>query len=172
MDFLRNRQHWCVALTIALTIFGLLFALIGFIGCILPVIPGPPLSFLALIILSFARNWEPFSSTFLIIMAILTILVTILDYIIPASGAKKYGASKLAVCGSIIGMLIGVFFFPPLGIFIGGFTGALAGELLTTKEANKALRAGWGVFIGIMLSTGIKLTFCGIMLFFYIKEMF
>lgn len=159
-------------MTIVLTIFGLLFALVGFIGCILPIIPGPPLSFLALIILSFAKNWEPFSSTFLIIMAILTILVTILDYIVPASGAKKYGASKLAVWGSTIGMLIGIFFFPPLGIFIGGFIGALAGELLTTKKAKKALRAGWGVFIGIMLSTGIKLTFCGVMLFFYIKEMF
>ena len=157
---------------IVLIILGLLFAMVGLAGCILPVIPGPPFSFLALIILSWAKDWEPFSSTFLIIMAILTILVTILDYIIPASGAKKYGASKLAVWGSIIGMLIGVFFFPPLGIFIGGFIGALAGELLTTKKAKKALRAGWGVFIGIMLSTGIKLTFCGVMLFFYIKEMF
>jgi len=159
-------------LTIVLTILGLLFALIGFIGCIVPIIPGPPVSFFALIILSFAKNWEPFSSTFLIITGALTILVTILDYVIPAGGAKKYGASKLAVWGSIIGMLIGVFFFPPLGIFIGGLIGALTGELLTTKKAEKALRASLGVFIGIMLSTGIKLAFCGVMLFFYIKEMF
>ena len=159
-------------MTIVLTILGLLLALAGFMGCVLPIIPGPPLSFLALIILSFAKNWEPFSPTFLIVMAVVTILVIVLDYVVPASGAKKYGASKLAVWGSIIGMLIGVFFFPPLGIFIGGFIGALAGELLTTKKAKKALRAGWGVFIGIILSTGIKLAFCGIMLFFYIKEMF
>lgn len=155
-----------------LTIIGLLFALGGFIGCVLPVIPGPPIGFLSLIILSFAKNWEPFSPTFLIIMAVVMILVSILDYVIPATGAKKYGASKLAVWGSIIGMLIGAFFFPPLGIFIGCFTGALAGELLTTKKAKQALRAGWGVFVGIMLSTGIKLGFCGVVLFFYVKEMF
>jgi len=71
---------------IVLIILGLLFALIGLIGCILPVIPGPPLSFFALIILSYAKNWEPFSATFLIIMAGLTILATVLDYVVPAIG--------------------------------------------------------------------------------------
>jgi len=77
---------------IVLIILGLLFALIGLIGCILPVIPGPPLSFCALIILSYAKNWEPFSAIFLIIMAGLTILATVLDYVVPAIGAKRYGA--------------------------------------------------------------------------------
>ena len=82
---------------IVLIILGLLFALIGLIGCILPIIPGPPLSFFALIILSYAKNWEPFSTTFLIIMAGLTILATVLDYVVPAIGAKRYGASQLGV---------------------------------------------------------------------------
>ncbi|MBE9546285.1 MAG: DUF456 domain-containing protein, partial [Proteobacteria bacterium] len=95
-------------MTITLIIFGLLLALAGLIGCILPVIPGPSISFLSLIILSCAKNWEPFSSTFLIIMAGLTILVTILDYVVPAGGAKKYGASKRGVWGAMAGLLIGV----------------------------------------------------------------
>ncbi len=157
---------------IVLIILGLLFALIGLVGCILPVIPGPPLSFFALIILSYAKNWEPFSSTFLIIMAGLTIVVTILDYVVPASGAKKYGASKLGIWGSIIGMLFGLFFFPPWGMLIGAIGGALAGELAAGKEVKKALRAGWGVFVGNMVSIGLKLAFSGVILFFYIKEMF
>lgn len=157
---------------IVLIILGLLFALIGLVGCILPVIPGPPLSFFALIILSYAKNWEPFSSTFLIIMAGLTIVVTILDYVVPASGAKKYGASKLGIWGSIIGMLFGLFFFPPWGMLIGAIGGALAGELAAGKEVKKALRAGWGVFVGNMVSIGLKLAFSGVILFFYVKEMF
>ena len=157
---------------IVLIILGLLFALIGLVGCILPVIPGPPLSFFALIILSYAKNWEPFSSTFLIIMAGLTIVVTILDYVVPASGAKKYGASRLGVWGSIIGMLFGLFFFPPWGMLIGAIGGALAGELAAGKEGKKALRAGWGVFVGNMVSIGLKLAFSGVILFFYVKEMF
>jgi len=159
-------------LTIVLITLGLLLALVGLVGCILPVIPGPPLSFLALIILSFAKNWEPFSPTFLITMAGLTIVVSILDYVVPASGAKKYGASKLGMWGSIIGMSLGLFFFPPWGILMGGIVGALVGELVAGKEAGKAFRASWGIFVGYMVSTGLKLAFSGVLLFFYIKEMF
>ena len=144
----------------------------GLIGCILPVIPGPCISFLSLIILSYAKNWEPFTSTFLIIMAGFTILVTILDYVVPAGGAKKYGASKWGVVGAMTGMLIGIFMFPPWGMIMGAFMGAFAGELLARKEARKALRAGFGVFVGIMVGTGLKLAFSGTILFFYLKEMF
>lgn len=159
-------------MTTMLIILGLLIALIGLVGCIAPVIPGPLLSFLALLILSFAKNWEPFSPIFLIITAILTIVLTILDYVVPAGGAKKYGASKSGVWGSMIGMPLGFFFFPPWGILIGGIAGALVGELTAGKEGSKALRACWGIFVGYMLSTGLKLVFSGILLFFYIKEMF
>jgi len=159
-------------LTTVAIILGLLLALVGLAGCIIPVIPGPPLSFLALIILSFAKNWQPFSPTFLIIMACLTIVVTIVDYVVPAGGAKKYGASKFGVWGSVIGMPIGFFFFPPWGILIGGIVGALAGELLAGKEGRKVFRASWGIFVGYVVGTGLKLVFSGVLLFFYIKEMF
>ena len=157
---------------IFLIILGLLLALIALAGCILPFIPGPSLSFLALIILSYAKNWEPFSSTFLIIMAGLMVLVTILDYIVPAAGAKKYGASKLGMWGSIIGMLIGLFFFPPWGMIIGAIVGVLAVELITGKEGKDALVAGWGVFVGNLIVIGIKLAFSGVILFFYVRGMF
>lgn len=159
-------------MTTVIIILGLFIALLGLAGCIIPVIPGPPLSFLALILLSFAKNWEPFSSTFLIIMASLTIVVTILDYVVPAGWAKKYGASKSGVWGSMLGMPVGFFFFPPWGILIGGMVGALVGELIAGKEGSKALRAGWGIFVGYVLSTGLKLMFSGVLLFFYLKEMF
>jgi uncharacterized protein YqgC (DUF456 family) len=156
---------------IVLIILGLLFSLIGVIGCIAPIIPGPPLSFFALIILSYARNWEPFSTLFLIIMAGLTIVVTLLDYVVPAIGAKRYGASTLGVWGSIIGMLFGLFIFPPWGMLIGAIAGALAGELLSGKRGKKVVRAGWGVLVGNILCIGLKLAFSGAVLFFYIKEM-
>lgn len=104
-------------------------------------------------------------------MAVLTIAVFVLDYIIPAGGARKYGASKSGVWGSIIGMPLGFLFLPPWGILIGGIVGALAGELIAGKERVMALRAAWGVFVGYMASTGLKLVFSGILLFFYIKEM-
>ncbi|MCP4680931.1 MAG: DUF456 domain-containing protein [Desulfobacterales bacterium] len=159
-------------MTIILIIFGLLLALLGLVGCILPVIPGPALSFLALIVLSWAKHWEPFSLSLLIIMAALTIAVTFLDYVIPAMRAKRYGASKSAIWLSIIGMLLGILFFPPWGMIIGAFAGALLGELVGGKDKKQALKSGWGIFVGNMIGMGLKLAFCGIMLFLYIKEMF
>ena len=159
-------------MTVALIIFGLLFAVAGIIGCILPVIPGPVLSYLSLFIISYAKNWEVFSTTFLVTMGIFTILLTILDYAVPIFGAKKFGASKFGIWGSIIGMLVGFIFFPPFGIFIGTFFGALAGELLAGKDSKKALRAGWGSFIGNIAGIGVKLAFTGVVLFFYIKAIF
>ena len=116
-------------LTVVLIIVGFIMALAGLIGCIFHIIPGPPLSFLALIILSLAKNWEPFSQTFLIVAGVLTVIVTGLDYLFSAIGAKRHGASKLGLWGSVAGMLAGILFFPPWGMLLGAMAGALVGEL-------------------------------------------
>jgi len=159
-------------MTIALIIIGLIIALIGLLGSILPVIPGPPLSYAALIILSLAKQWEPFNIAFLIIMGALMLAVSLVDYVFPAIGAKRYGASKAGVWFSVIGMLVGIFFIPPWGMFIGALAGALIGELLMGKGGKMALRAGWGVFVGNMVSTGFKLAYSGVVIFFYVKALF
>ena len=159
-------------MTVSLIILGLLIALIGLVGSILPVIPGPPLSYAALIILSLAKQWEPFNITFLIVMGALMLAVSLVDYVFPAIGARRYGASKAGVWCSVIGMLVGIFFIPPWGMFIGAFAGAVIGELVFGKGERGALRAGWGVFIGTMVGTGFKLAFCGVCIFFYVKGMF
>ena len=152
-------------------VIGLILALAGMIGCILPIIPGPIFSFLALLLLSWIKNWQVFSQTFLIVMGSLTALLMIFDYIAPALGAKKFGASKRGLWGSAIGMIIGIFFIPPWGIIVGAFIGELVGELLTGKSGKKALRAGWGILIGNVLGVGLKLAFTTVVLFYYIKAM-
>ena len=159
-------------MTVLLSITGLLLALAGIVGCIVPFVPGPPLSYLSLLVLSWAHRWEPFSLRFLLIMGLVTVLLTVLDYVIPAGGAKKYGASKAGIWGSLFGMPLGLFFFPPWGILIGGIAGAFGGELIAGKEGKAALRASWGVFIGYVAGTALKLAFSTIVLFFYIKELF
>ncbi|MFB0564372.1 MAG: DUF456 domain-containing protein [Candidatus Aminicenantaceae bacterium] len=152
-----------------LIILGCICIVIGLIGCVVPGIAGPPFSFLALILLSFAKGWEPFSPEFLIGMAALTLVVTVLDYIVPAVGAKKLGASRYGFWGAIIGMIIGLIYAPPLGMIIGAFLGAIIGELLKGKSGFEALKAGWGVFIGIMVGMILKLIASGIMTFYFIK---
>jgi uncharacterized protein YqgC (DUF456 family) len=160
------------AFMIFLVGFGLLVAIAGFLGCLIPILPGPPLSFAALIILSLAKAWKPFSLTLILVMAGLTLLVTVLDYVVPVAGARKYGASKLGLWGSFLGLIIGLFAFPPFGMFIGGIAGAVVGELLAGRKGEEALRAGWGVFVGTIVTIGFKMSLSAVMLFFYVKEMF
>ena len=99
-------------------------------------------------------------------------VVQALDYLLPAVGAKKFGASKYGFWGAIIGMLLGIIFVPPLGIIIGAFLGAISGELIAGKEASKALKAGWGVFVGVMVGMLLKLILAGVMTFYFIKALF
>ena len=153
-------------------IFGVIFIIIGIIGCIIPGIAGPPFSFLALICLSIAKKWEPFSVRFLIVMGVLTVVVQVLDYLLPAVGAKKFGATRYGFWGAIIGMLFGIIFVPPFGIIIGAFFGALIGEVIAGKKAYEALKAGWGVFVGVMVGILLKLIASGIMTFYFIKALF
>jgi hypothetical protein len=154
------------------TIIGILLIILGIIGCVVPGLPGPPLSYLALISLSISKKWEVFSPEFLIAMAGLTILVTAIDFVIPAFGAKKFGASKFGFWGAVIGMIVGFFYFPPLGIIIGAFLGAFVGEVISGKQTYGAFKAGWGVFIGIITGTVLKLVVSGIMTFYFFKALF
>jgi uncharacterized protein YqgC (DUF456 family) len=158
-------------LTTALTILGLIAAIAGLAGSLLPVIPGPPLSFLALILVSWARDWEPFGAAFLLIMAFAMVAMGLLDYILPIGTAKRYGASKTGLWCSIGGLIAGFFLLPPWGMIPGTILGAFVGELIAGKRGKEALRAGWGVLIGNLIVIGLKLAYSGIILFFYIKTM-
>jgi uncharacterized protein YqgC (DUF456 family) len=157
---------------VVLIILGIISVLIGLIGCVIPGIAGPPFSFLALILLSIAKKWEPFGTKFLILMAVLTIVVTALDYIVPVAGAKKFGASRAGFWGAVVGLLIGLVWFPPFGMILGAFLGAIIGELAVGKKGHEALRAGWGVFIGVIFGMVLKLVLSGIMTFYFIKALF
>ncbi|NOZ60260.1 MAG: DUF456 domain-containing protein [Calditrichaeota bacterium] len=146
--------------------------IVGLIGCVVPGMPGPPLSFIGLLILAIAQHFTPpLTSQLVLIMAVLMVVVTILDYIIPVAGAKKYGASKWGIWGSILGMILGLLFFPPLGIIIGAFLGAVVVEMLIGKSGKEALRAGWGTFLGTLLGTILKLTVSFTMTYYYLKAL-
>jgi hypothetical protein len=158
--------------TLFLIITGLIIAIVAVVGSLLPVIPGPPLGFAALLILSFAKDWEPFSTEFLIIAGATALVLAVLDNVLPAEGARRYGASKSGIIGSIVGVFAGFMIMPPLGIVVGALVGAVAGELAANKSGHDALRAGWGVFIGFMVGTAIRVAYTLGVLFFYIKALF
>lgn len=159
---------------ITLAVLGAVLVLIGFFGSILPVLPGPPISWAGFLLLRWTTYVDDRGSGYenaLWILLFFVILVTILDYVVPIMGTKKYGGSKRGVWGATIGVVVGLF-FGPLGIIIGPFLGAYLGEISGGKKDREALRAAWGSFVGFMLGVGMKLMVCGTILFFYIRHLF
>ena len=154
---------------VLITIAGIL-VLTGIVGCIVPAIPGPPLSYAGIIILHFTR-WGGLTPKLLIWLGIVTIAVTIMDYILPIWATRKFGGSKRGVWGSIIGLVVGLF-FAPWGIIIGPFLGAFIGEMTSNNDTSKALRSAAGSFIGFLLGTGAKFAVCGVILYYFIIELF
>lgn len=153
---------------IFLVLIGIIFIFLGIIGCVLPVIPGPPLSYVGLVFLQITSG-SPFTTNFMILWALIALGVTALDYIVPIWGTKKYGGSKYGTWGSMIGLVLGLF-IPPIGIILGPFVGALVGELIYGRKANEALRSGYGALIGFLLGTGLKLITSGIITFYFFRE--
>ncbi len=145
------------------------FILFGLIGSIIPVIPGPSLSYVALLILHFTGT-TTFTTRFLIIWAVIVVVVTAIDYVVPAYGTKKLGGSRRGIWGSVIGLILGIIFFPPLGIIIGPLLGAFLGELSAGKDSNKAFLSAVGSFLGFLFGTILKLIISGFLAYFYIAS--
>ncbi len=150
---------------------GILLIISGLLGCIVPVLPGPPLSYVAILFLHMTERYQ-FSNSFLILWAIITVFVYGLDIVIPVWGTKKFGGSKRGVWGSIIGLVFGFFFFPPVGIIIGPFVGAVIGEFTSGKDSYAAFKSGFGSFIGFFTGTILKIIASGAMLWYFGKELF
>jgi uncharacterized protein YqgC (DUF456 family) len=140
---------------IALAIVGVIVLILGFIGCFLPVLPGPPLAYISLLLMQMGPE-KPFTTRFLLLVGAIVLLVTILDYMIPAWGTKKWGGSRYGMAGAIAGIFVGIFVLPPVGFFIFPLLGAIVGEILSGANTKKAFRSAFGTMIGLLLGTIIK----------------
>ena len=145
--------------------FGLM--IIGIIGSIVPVLPGPLSSWFGLFIFSNVTD-VVVSGKLILICLIIAIGIFILDYIIPIYTSKKFGASRYGVIGASIGIILGLF-FAPFGIFIGAIIGSVTGEMILNKNFKKSLKSAFGVFLGFIISGFTKSMITVIYLVLYIK---
>lgn len=156
---------------IALEIFCALLGVIGILGSVLPILPGPPVSYIGMLILYiWGINVEDtLTSSVMITWLIVSIVVVVLDYIVPSYFTKITGGSKAASRASMVGMVIGILFFPPVGMIVGAFVGALLGEMfINGKELKHSLKSALGSFLGFLFGTGLKLIASGVMLYYII----
>lgn len=159
---------------------GIILIILGFIFSILPVLPGQAISYFSLLMLQLTTN-SPFQEDFLVMMALIMIGVTALDYVVPIIGTKKFGGTKRGVTGSIIGLVIGLIVLPIsgivlgpfgiLGIILGPFIGAYIGESTAGRDSKTAMRAAFGSFIGFLAGTLMKITYTIVVAYFFFSNL-
>ena len=136
-------------------VIALLMILAGVAGVILPVLPGLPLVFFGMLLAAWAGGFERVGAASLVVLGVLTLLSVVVDFLSSAVGAKRAGASRMAVVGALVGSIVGIFFGIP-GLLAGPFVGALAGELLHARRLAQATRVGVATWIGLLLGTALK----------------
>lgn len=158
-------------------IIAVLCGIIGILGGILPALPGPPLTWVGLLLLYFWGGTngagEPMSLMILLVMLGVTIIVSIIDYIVPMYLTKATGGSKYAERGALIGLILGAFIIPPYGMIIVSFLGAFLMEIFYAKKnSGAAFKSAMGSFLGFLLGTGIKIIACCVMMYYIVVYMF
>ncbi|MDR0478164.1 MAG: DUF456 domain-containing protein [Desulfobulbaceae bacterium] len=149
----------------------------GLAGTLFPALPGMPLMFTGMLLAAWASHFQAISLTVVFILAVLTVIALIADFVAGALGAKRVGASKLAIIGATIGTIAGLF-TAPLGLIIGPFAGAAIGEYLYQQNQNvsentknqlaQATKVGIHTWIGMAIGIGIKVALAFVMLGIFI----
>ena|SRR3989344_5825592 len=138
-----------------LVILGIVLLVIGLIGVLAPFLPGVPLAWLGMMLYAYGTHFRIISKTAVLVFFVLSVLSIALEFILPLLGAKSYKASKQGMIGAMIGLIVGPILFNVVGLILGPLVGAIIGEFLAGKHKDP-LKAGWGVFVGFMLSLVLK----------------
>ena len=148
----------------------IILLLIGLIGCIIPALPGPPISFLGLLLLHFFTSYTIDVETLWLLASIVS-LITFLDYWLQIYGVKKFGGGKKAINGTILGLVLGLLLFPPFGVIIGPFIGAFLGAKMEVKEdTNRAIKIAMGALAGFLGGTVLKFSVSIYITILFIKQ--
>lgn len=158
-------------INITLVCAGSILMILGILGCILPVLPGPILSYIGILLLHFTK-WVDYSSDFLIGWALVVVIVQILEYYIPIWSTKRFGGGKLGAIGCTVGVIAGIFILPPWGLIIFPIVGAFAGEMLDSKNLTTAIKAGFGSFVGFLAGTLMQLAVALVLAYYFFSALY
>lgn len=160
-----------------IAIAAIILGIIGIIGSIVPGIPGPPLSWLGMLLVyvwggGADAAGDPLGTRLLLIWLAVTIVVSILDYTVPAYFTKVTGGSKYGGWGAVIGLFVGLA-MPPVGMILGSILGAFVAELIFAgKDTVTSLKSAFGAFLGFLFGSGLKIISCAVMMYYIVVYAF
>ncbi len=158
-------------MTIFLWVVAVILIIAGLAGTIIPAIPGIPAMFVGFLIAAWLDNFQEIGWITLTILALITLLSQVIDFLTTSMGAKKMGASRLAITGTLIGTFAGIF-FGITGIIFGPFIGAITGEFISRRDLLKAGKVGFGTWLGIVIGIAVRLGLAFTMLGIFITSFF
>lgn len=144
-------------MTTTILIITIILFVIGILGTILPVLPGAALIYGGMLFYGFMTGFVSLNALFFLLQGIALIFIFLIDYFASAIGTKRFGGSKQAVIGAVLGTIIGILVLGPLGIIIGPFVGAVIAELFRGTEMKQTLRVGFGTLVGLLGGTVLKI---------------
>jgi uncharacterized protein len=153
-------------MSLAVVLAVLLFVL-GLAGTILPVLPGVVLTYGGMILYGIMTGFASLDTNFYLLQGMAVLLVFSVDYLATAAGTRRFGGSRQAAFGAVLGTLVGLLVFGPFGIILGPFLGAVTAELLLGKKPDMAVRAGFGTLIGILGGTVLKIAIQIMMIIYF-----
>jgi hypothetical protein len=143
-------------MTVLLWVLVVVLVVVGIAGTVLPALPGVPLVFVGLLLAAWIDGFAKVGWLPLVVLGLLTALSFVVDFAATALGAKRVGATKLAIAGAFVGTVIGIFLSLP-GLILGPFVGAVAGELISNRDLGRAGKVGLGTWVGMVFGTAAKL---------------
>lgn len=153
-----------------LTISAILCGIIGIVGSVIPVLPGPALSFVGLIC-AYLTDSSSIGESTLWLWGAITVVVSIMDYVLPGYFSKLFGGSKAGITGATIGVFVGMF-FGPVGIIFGPFAGAVLGEMLNQQRTlDEAVKVGFGSLISFIVGSGLKIIVASMMTYYIVQDL-
>lgn len=158
-------------MALILWILAILLVFIGMIGALIPILPGTVLVFGGLVLAAWADGFTRVGPPTLIVLALITAAVYVIDFVAGIYGVEKTGASRRAVIGAALGTVVGMFFGLP-GLILGPFLGAVLGEYTVRRHLAGAGRAGAGAWLGLVLGTAAKIALNFVMLGIFIAAYF
>jgi uncharacterized protein len=156
---------------IALIVLAIVLVVIGLAGTVLPALPGVPLIFGGLLLIAYQDGFNKVGVVTLVILGILAAIAFAVDYVAALLGAKRVGASKLAIIGATLGTIAGIF-LGFVGLIFGPFVGAAIGEFITRQDALQAGKVGLATWLGIVIGIAAKLGIAFLMVGIFVVSYF
>lgn len=158
-------------MTALLWVVAVVLVIVGLVGTVLPALPGVPLIFVGVLIAAWAEDFTRIGGVTLAILAALTVVGVLVDYVAASISARRAGASRAGIIGAALGTIAGIV-TGLWGLLFMPLVGAAIGEFIANRDALRAGKVGVATWIGLLVGTVVKIAVAFTMIGAFVAALF